>query len=148
MSKKVVFDWRGLEDFRKSLPVAGERLNFQHEMYCFGPYAWDIVMAQYLLQQRPHDIVQMNVKDIMDALGLPKVSKPNTLSLVYVSEERVEAPEVDDSKPIIFARTPFYQGQVLPIDGLTRIVRAFRRGQVTIASYILTEEESEACRIR
>lgn len=147
--KTMGIDWEGLEAFRATLPVVHEQLDFQHETYRFGVWLWDIVIAQYLIAKQPRQVVPVDVEEIMKAYGLPKTADVMQVSWFYIDEKRVMSEEIDTKKPIIFTR--FYvQGELrmVLIDGLQRVVKAYRTGERVLYAYMLTPEEDTLCRIR
>lgn len=149
--QKVSVDfWAGLEDFRASLPLDGE-LDFQHEKYQLLTLRWDIVKAKYLLTKISHDQGIANVADYMEVLGLPKVAPaPYTLSssFYYIDEKRVMDDKIDLKIPVLIAHVieGAIEGDTL-IDGLHRVVKAYRTGVEALFAYKLTHVEEMLCRI-
>lgn len=103
---------------------------------------YDIVVAQFLIEQDDRDSETVNIDEIAEACGFDcRPSKEEDGYLFFsnaVIDHEHSLKELDLSKPLIFAN-----GRL--IDGHHRAYRAFMLGVETMQAYTLTTEEVKAC---
>ncbi len=128
-----------LQDYRKT---------HGREIFCTKEATYDIVVAQFLIEQSGKDVEVVDVETLATECGFnfqpvkeedgySFFQRSNSSSKVVIDNEHIQK-ELDLSKPLIFA-----DGQM--IDGHHRLYRAFMLGVETMTSYTLTPEEAKAC---
>ncbi|MFG3438394.1 hypothetical protein ACGF0J_14215 [Nonomuraea sp. NPDC047897] len=110
-------------------PQPAEQAPRTHEVFHFGPYAWNITAAERIVEGREPDYIRVG-----------KVAA--LLWLVHVNEDY--AATVDLAKPLILA--PFADVGNIPIDGWHRIWKARREGVETLPAHALTADEEHIVR--
>ncbi|WP_433426237.1 hypothetical protein ACQP1V_43070 (plasmid) [Microtetraspora malaysiensis] len=106
-----------------------ERAPRMREVFRFGFYAWNINLAEDIVQGREPDHIRV------DEAG----------PLFFVRIDEAYAATVDLTKPLILA--PFADCGNLVIDGWHRIWKARRDGVETLPAHLLTPEEEYRVRI-
>ncbi|MGI5281727.1 hypothetical protein ACQEVF_59300 [Nonomuraea polychroma] len=99
------------------------------EVFHFGPYAWNINLAEDIVQGRGPDYV--------------RADETGPLFLVHINEDY--AATVDLTKPLIVAPIP--DAGNLVIDGWHRIWKARKTGVETLPAHLLAPEEEYRVRI-
>lgn len=122
--------------------LAAYRKAHGKEIFCTKGRTYDIVMAQFLVEQSYEDPEIINVDELAEACGFDH--RPHTEEDGYlffsnaVIDHEHSLKELDLSKPLIFA-----DGEL--IDGHHRLYRAFMLGVEMLPAHMLTAEEAKAC---
>jgi hypothetical protein len=128
--------------------LAAYRKSHGKEIFCTKEKTYDIVMAQFLVEQSYEDSETVNVETLAEACGFdfrPVKEEdgylffqcPDSTSKVVIDHEH-SLKELDLCKPLIFA-----DGKL--IDGHHRLYRAFMLGIETLQAYTLTPAEAKLC---
>ena len=135
---KIKINQKKLEAYRKT---------HSREIFCTKDATYDIVIAQFLIDQNDHDVETVSVDDLAVQCGFdhcPVKEEDGYLffqcpdgSKSVIDNEHFQK-ELDLDKPLIFA-----DGQL--IDGHHRLYRAFMLGIETLTAYTLTPREAKAC---
>ena len=135
--EKASIDFTELETFRMTLPV-----DHRDEKFRFMRWRWDIVKAQFLIQQTGKEPGVLHVPFAVRWLGL--YFPPS-----HIDPKRAMSDEVDTNIPVILAFVQFAEEQTEPflIDGWNRLFKANQERKETILYYMLSQDEERLCRI-
>lgn len=132
------FDWSGLEEFRKTLPEYR-----RHESFQLLVAVWDIVKAQYLIEQYPRETHRLLLANAPKVYEFEHPEK----SWYMFNHKAHEDERIDISRPVILALVDVGgELEQLVIDGLNRMYKAWKLGFESIPCYVLQPEEEKACR--
>ena len=112
------------------------------EIFCTKEKTYDIVTAEFLIEQDDRDPELVNVETLATACGFdfrPTREEDGYLffSSAVISHEH-SLQDLDLEKPLIFA-----DGKL--IDGHHRLYRAFMLGVETLQAHTLTQAEAKLC---
>jgi hypothetical protein len=123
---------RRLEQFRRTLPCYRQK-----EIFLCPGKTFDIVEAQYLVAKKPHELLQLQTREIAIICGYNNTPIKEEDGYAHFAalhggktiisvNAAMASEDIDTSRPIIIVPASFYVSMI--IDGLHRVYKAFVSG--------------------
>jgi len=123
--------------------------HFHNEVYQSLMGSYDVDLAKHILQDKPRQPVQANIKELASWVKRPWTDKEGVTHMIIGhcvkwSELDADPFKFDLSFPIIAVRM---KGNIWPIDGWHRIAKAIDQGLEALPALLLNVQESKKVKL-